>query len=111
KTHAQVKLVGLEVVEHEARKLRGEDFRENHADAQHERHDCNNYREGFLRVFLSFLRQESCVDGHEGDGDCATSDQVSEDIGDLKGGDVGVRGGPCAEGPGSICLANVSHDA
>src|SRR5580692_8925454 len=66
--NAKIKLLWLEVVEHEPRDLRCKDFRQDDANPQNQGHHGNDYGEGFLGIVLSFFRQESRVDGNEGDG-------------------------------------------
>ena len=107
----RVKFCGFEVVEHQPSDLRGKNFRENYADAQHQRHHGNDHRKGFLRVCFSLFSQKARVDGDKGNGDCSARDQVGKEIGNLECSNIGVGRRASAKCPGRVSLAQVPHDA
>ncbi len=109
--NAEIELIGVETAEQVALDLRSEDFGEDGADPQHDRHHGDDDGEGLLRVLFFVLREEAGVDGNEGDGGGAAGDNVVQPVGNGETGDVGIGLRAGAEGPGDVGLADVSDDA
>ena len=109
--HAQIQLLWLKVVKHQARDLGGEDFGQNDADTQHQRHYGDDHGKSLLRVLLPFFCQKARVDRNESDRDRAACDQVSQEIGNLEGGDISIRRRTSPKCPRSIGFANIADDA
>jgi len=91
--------------------LRGEDFGDDDASDENCRHYCNDDREGFLCVGLTFLGEEACINRDESDGGSASGNDVIKPVRQREGGNVSIDLSSGAELVGDVGLANESDDA